>query len=188
MVVVMSGVIFPCEAFRTHTLSVANVKGILNYLPPGALDEYTHAGQPAGATPMIMICGTADRFDEREIIVRELLRLTASVNIKHRNSGATPILRAAGSGSTQMVELLLELAADPNVADNKGATPLDVAVRANAEAGTSTNIIIMIMFGNLFGFQPGANLRLSARPGFNQCLFFFEFPMPEEHVRRGNCL
>ena len=89
-------------------------------------------------TPLHMICGGADRFPEREQIVRELLRLSASCNMRHRTTGATPILRAAGSGSPDLVQLLLEVRADANVPNNEGLTPLDAAARSNSQASVGS--------------------------------------------------
>ena len=118
---------FPCQAFRTHALSCQQVITILGVAPPACLDEFTTGGQPAGVTALHMLCGGADRFAEREQIVRELIRLSAICSMRHQKTGATPILRAAGSGSTDLVRLLLELRADANVPNKDGLTPLDAA-------------------------------------------------------------
>ena len=122
------------QAFRTHVLSTSNLKPILSNAPRSCLDEYTESGRPAGVTPLHMIVGGADRSLERQEIVREFVRLKASVNMKHRTTGATPLLRAAGCGGPAMTKLLLDLLADPNIANNDGLTPLDAATKNNAEA------------------------------------------------------
>ena len=51
-----------------------------------------------------------------------------------RPAGATPLLRACGSGAVGLVGLLLELRANPNIANDKGLTPLDATKTGNAEA------------------------------------------------------
>ena len=128
------------EAWRTHNLSIAQVKSILPLLPACSLDERTSGGQPAGVTAMHMICGGADRFEERATIARELVRLSASVNMRHTTTKATPILRAAGSGSEPMVKLLLELRADANISNEQGCTPLDVALRNSSKANDLADV------------------------------------------------
>ena len=122
------------KAWRTHNLSANQCKSVFVYLPAACLDERSTGGQPEGVTALHMICGGADRFAERSAIATELVRLCASVNIRHSRTKATPILRAAGSGSEQMVRLLLGLRADPNVCNEQGATPLDVAMRNSGKA------------------------------------------------------
>ena len=133
-------VFFQRKAWRAHNLSAVQVKSILVLLPSGSLDERTRGGQPAGVTALHMICGGADRFEERATIARELVRLSASVNMRHSTTSATPILRAAGSGSEPMVRLLLELRADANISNDKGCTPLDVATRNNVKANDLADV------------------------------------------------
>ena len=140
---------FAGQAFRTHRLIASSVTSILSLAPHSCLDEYTERGQPPGVTAMHMLCGGADRFAEREQIVRELVRLAASVNMKHRTTGATPLLRAAGGGSPHLVSLLIELRADANVANNEGLAPLDAAARSNSEA--SQPVLHSFAFLNSWG-------------------------------------
>ena len=106
---------------------------------------------------MHMIVGGADRHAERSMIVRELLRLTASVNMRHRTTGATPLLRAAGSGAPELVSLLLELRADPNVPNNDGLTPLDAAARSNSQAsmGSISHYFNFKVWAGICGWEMG---------------------------------
>ncbi|KAL0930471.1 NACHT domain-containing protein [Colletotrichum truncatum] len=60
------------------------------------------------------------------IILNTLLKDGAEVNLRD-GSGDTPLLMASKSGTTALATRLLELAADPNVADDHGATPLHYA-------------------------------------------------------------
>ena len=113
LVIALRGVFLHRKAWRTHNLSANQCKSIFVYFPASCLDERSTGGQPEGVTALHMICGGADRFAERSAIATELVRLCASVNIRHSRTKATPILRAAGSGSEQMVRLLLGLRADP---------------------------------------------------------------------------
>ena len=55
-----------------------------------------------------------------------LLQRRADVNVRGRR-GATPLLKAAGSGAVDQVRLLLSRGADPNLALEEGTTPYDAA-------------------------------------------------------------
>ena len=73
-------------------MSPDNVVSILRQLPTGLLSEFTAGGQPKGVTPLHMMCGGGDRIGERQDICSALIRLSASVNIKHRDTGAPLII------------------------------------------------------------------------------------------------
>ncbi|KAK1585342.1 uncharacterized protein LY79DRAFT_271076 [Colletotrichum navitas] len=60
------------------------------------------------------------------VILNTLFKDGAEVNSRN-SSGETPLLMASRSGTAALITRLLELAADPNVADVHGATPLHYA-------------------------------------------------------------
>ncbi|MDR2170042.1 MAG: ankyrin repeat domain-containing protein, partial [Planctomycetaceae bacterium] len=60
-----------------------------------------------------------------ELLVRNLIRAGADVNVKD-NNGATPLHDAAERGRPEMLTILLEAGADVNAKDIHGMTPLDI--------------------------------------------------------------
>jgi uncharacterized protein len=57
------------------------------------------------------------------------------VDVDSRDSlGRTALMLATLRGQAEAVDLLLDNGADPNVADNRGTTPVQVARQANATA------------------------------------------------------
>ena len=81
---------FAVEDFCTHTLVSDMVLRLLRLMDPDLLHEHTTGGQPKGAQPIHMIAGFGDQGEARADIVRELIRLSASVNASHSENGASP--------------------------------------------------------------------------------------------------
>ena len=107
---------------------------LLRQVNPLMLDEYTRGGRPTGVTPLHMLCSGRDHEQERQMILREMIRLAASPSIRERTKGASPLHRAAGSGAVETVRTLIELRAHINQPNDQGATPLDAARRSSWEA------------------------------------------------------
>ena len=101
---------------------------ILRSCGPALLHEFTTGGRPAGVAPIHMLCSGRDHESERVDILREMLRLSASPSIKNKSNGATPLHRAAGTGSIALVEALLQVGAHVNATNNALATPFDAAL------------------------------------------------------------
>jgi ankyrin repeat protein len=89
-------------------------------------------------------------LDVREpAMVEALLRLGADPNVRHRDDGDTPLIRAARMGNTDLVRVLLASRADVHAATSSGATALGEAQRGGHEdvaallraAGASTGDI-----------------------------------------------
>ena len=59
--------------------------------------------------------------------MRLLLERGADVNARETDSGSTPIYTAAAMGYGNVVELLLQHGADPNVANKTGRNAIDAA-------------------------------------------------------------
>ena len=70
---------------------------------------------------------SAVRRDKGDV-VKLLLKGGADPNKESKKHGETPLMRAAGRGSTETVKLLLNAGADVNKSDKSGRTPLHWAV------------------------------------------------------------
>ena len=106
----------------------------MNQVDPALLSEFTRGGQPTGVAPIHLVCSGRDHEEERCMILREMLRLAASPSIKVKDSGATALHRAAGTGAAKILETLLQSKAHVNVQNAGGATPLDAATGSSKEA------------------------------------------------------
>ena len=97
-------------------------------------------------------------------VCRALLEAGANVNIKNENSRQTALLVAVEAKQKDVIDVLLEWAADVQLTDNVGITPLYAAieggcgeiVRQLIDAGCDVDI----------GSQDHAPLFLAARRGF----------------------
>ena len=67
----------------------------------------TTSGRPTGYTPLHMACFGSDREFRRTTLVAALLKRRADIE-KRDASGNTPLLKAAGTGVTDVVKLLIE--------------------------------------------------------------------------------
>jgi hypothetical protein len=73
-------------------------------------------------------------LDVREpAMVEALLRLGATPNVRHRDDGDTPLIRAARMGNAELVRRLLAARADVHAAMANGATALSEAQRGGHE-------------------------------------------------------
>ncbi len=70
---------------------------------------------------------------EQLALVRDLLRYDASLVHEKNLTGITPLHLAVRWNNPELVNLLLDLGADPNAADEKHATPLHESVASHAE-------------------------------------------------------
>ena len=121
----------PMQEFRKGNVDGQMLISLLQVVDPALLSEFTTNGRPAGATPFHLICNASDKELERVEVMREMIRLSASPSLKMRTNGATPLHRAAGSGARHIVEELLAVRAQVNLANNAGATPLDACSGSN---------------------------------------------------------
>ena len=64
-------------------------------------------------------------------IVQRLLDYGATINIRTRSDGKTPLIIAAAAGFEEMVEMLLSRGADPSIVDSGGKSPLERAVECH---------------------------------------------------------
>jgi cytohesin len=94
-------------------------------------------------------------------VLRTLIEAGADVNFRTPD-GQTPLLRAAGTGtSPEIIRLLLEAGADPNAQDEGGWTPLMQAVlsgidtfRSHPDAGHNISLLL----------EAGADPNIVAKP------------------------
>lgn len=83
----------------------------------------------------------AARGDARK--VKELLKKGTNPNVKDDLHGYTPLHEASLKCFSDIVEMLLENSADPNIGDNSGFTPLHLAVISGCEKVVS----ILLKYG-----------------------------------------
>ena len=121
------------KGWRLGNCSAQELMVLMKILDPLMLSEFTTAGRPTGVAPIHLICGGADKEAERCTILLEMLRLSASPSLKIKGTGATPLHRAAGSGATEIVKVLIGVRAHVNATNDIGNTPLDVAVRCSSK-------------------------------------------------------
>ena len=126
--------IFLIQDFRNGVASCQEVLLLLKHVDDMALQEFTSGGQPAVVNPVHMVCSGRDKEDERCEFLREMLRLSASANVKSQRTGCSPLHRAAGTGALMLVQTLLDMKAHVNAVNNSGATPMDTASNSSTEA------------------------------------------------------
>jgi hypothetical protein len=85
---------------------------------PNARDTY-------GDAPLLDVRDTA--------MAAALVRLGATVDVRHREDGDTPLIRAARMGNVELVKVFLAAKADVHAATTHGATALSEAVRGGHE-------------------------------------------------------
>ena len=83
----------------------------------------------AGTVPLFLAASTGN-VDAVDVLVRN----SASVDVRKRQTGATPLHAAVRRGSTDVVARLLEASADAGVVDDAGETPLLAAIASTAPA------------------------------------------------------
>ncbi len=74
---------------------------------------------------ILQIMAAVEREDIREL--RRLISLSQNVNVKQPPAWRTPLYTAAAGNHPKSVEVLVELGADPNIADINGSTALSAA-------------------------------------------------------------
>ena len=121
------------EDLRLGTADGPTVISILRACDVHCLSEFTTGGRPVGVAPIHMLCSGRDHEQERVDILREMIRLSASPSLKNKSNGATPLHRAAGSGSKALVQALLDAGAHVNSLNNVGASPYDAAEKSSGE-------------------------------------------------------
>ena len=97
----------------------------------------TESGRPAGYTPLHMACFGSDREFARIALVAALVEKRANIEARDA-SGNTPLLKAAGTGVTDVVELLIEKTANPHVTNNRGVGALQMAT------GSSSHTVVAL--------------------------------------------
>ena len=96
-----------------------------------------------GTTPMEVVCEHGDCD-----MVQALLNQNADPNLRHFNTGITPLFAAAFGGFTSVVSLMLSKGAIPDPKDTDGVTPMMVAAKGGhvkvmqllASSGASTTV------------------------------------------------
>ena len=63
--------------------------------------------------------------------MQRLLDHGATINIRTRSDGKTPLMIAAAAGFEEMVEMLLSRGADPSIVDSGGKSPLERAAECH---------------------------------------------------------
>ena len=125
---------FAVEDLRRQAMVPDMVLRVLRLVDADLLHEPTTGGQPTGSTPLHMVASFGDQQQARAEIVREMIRLAASVNTRHVATGASPLHRAAGCGNAEVVKALLDLRANVNQRNDVDATPLDMCAGSNFQA------------------------------------------------------
>jgi len=111
--------------------------------------------------------------------VEALVARGANVNLP-ASGGMTPLKAAAMVGSQEILRVLLEKSADPNVADGDGFTPLHFATqqaiieaaKSNSDSENTSRIELLLRFGahvdaqNHFGITP---LMMACEMGGGSC-------------------
>lgn len=77
----------------------------------------------AGYTCMMLVSLAEIKNDTHRLVVQRLFQL-GDVNTKAMQNGQTALMLAASHGRAEMVKLLLDAGAEPNVQDNDGSTAL----------------------------------------------------------------
>ena len=88
-----------------------------------------------GSSPCLNIAIMLDRKEMADILISR----GVNVNLVDQQNGATALLFATMKGDASMVQRLIGLGANVNVATNKGVTPLSVAQKNNRQ-----DIVIML--------------------------------------------
>ena len=97
------------EDLRLGNASPNDCIALLCAVDLACLDEFTMGGQPAGVAPIHMLCSGRGHELERVQVLHQMIRLAASPSIKTKTNGATPLHRAAGSGSEALTFALLSV-------------------------------------------------------------------------------
>ena len=90
------------------------------------LDAGADVNEAHGETPLARVVGNVRDLDLNEAATRRLVAAEADLNPAAAytlHPGARPLHRAAQQGKLRLVELLLELGADPTATDDAGQTP-----------------------------------------------------------------
>jgi ankyrin repeat protein len=74
--------------------------------------------------------------DRYHAVVVSLIEAGANVNQAQKKDGKTPLMAAADSNITKIIDLLLEAGADVHMKDNSGKTALDWAKRSAPHGDT----------------------------------------------------
>ena len=117
------------------------------------MNRGTEGKQPEGYTCLHFACDGSDKEFKRKDIVEKLLENKAELEARDAK-GNTPLLTAAGTGVSDLVELLISRRADVNAVNNRGLGALqkaqnhsgdvsrilkDAGARKTEVAGTWTN-------------------------------------------------
>jgi hypothetical protein len=109
--------------------------------------------------------------------LRSLVRYISKVNIKlidaRDDEGATALMRAAGAGSSFIIQFLLTNKADINAADNQGRTPLDYAEQAHQ--------VYVAQYLRNNGAHRGGPVATTPSLGLQQQPGVVYFPTPPSH-------
>jgi len=115
---------------------------VIGAVPAAVLDQPTPNNScPSSSTPLHMACYGADHAASRVAAARALLHRRAFIDCR-TESGATPLMKAASTGSLPVVQLLLEARAAINLANGRGQTALDMANRSNRPVSRSAHQVI----------------------------------------------
>ena len=88
-----------------------------------------------GSQAIHILCASSDTGFAVVDSVQALLQYKASVDSTNPETGATPLMRAAGSGQTDVVRLLLAHWANPNARNVKCKTALAIASGSSQDCG-----------------------------------------------------
>ncbi len=120
-----------------------------------ASEWLAHGASPSGAHGISRVCaalpGAGSRRVALESLARDMIERGADP-FAGNGDGAAPLAHAVASGSTAIVQALLDRGVDPNVRDRRGRTPLfdalvlpleqaDAVIRLLIRAGASPEIV-----------------------------------------------
>lgn len=110
-----------------------------NNLTPPHQDNFSDADTvnakgPGGFTPLMLTANTQHAVQNASIIIDDLLKKGADINLQTDHNGETALHLAAINGRADVVEKLLSVQADPNIIDHIGRTSLHRAISADSPA------------------------------------------------------
>eukprot|EP00465_Bigelowiella_longifila_P015439 CAMPEP_0185280320 /NCGR_PEP_ID=MMETSP1359-20130426/65822_1 /TAXON_ID=552665 /ORGANISM="Bigelowiella longifila, Strain CCMP242" /LENGTH=189 /DNA_ID=CAMNT_0027875525 /DNA_START=274 /DNA_END=843 /DNA_ORIENTATION=+ len=113
-------------SYPIHTATAAGHRSVVRFLVEEAKADVNAVAQTEyGGTALYSAVRHGDSgVDEDDAMIRDLIEMKADVN--HRDDkGATALVIACVAGKASFVQVLLDLDADPDIADGRGKTAVD---------------------------------------------------------------